>query len=124
MSGTDVHSVSLYPCSVAIPNYSIAPDGKISSCTLTFNDRRKIAEKFVIGKIKNGTMKLDQRAIKSMESFNILNMSGCKSCFAKWHCKGGCVYAKGFKWRSPMDPKQCEMIKFVLKEKLLWLMDR
>jgi radical SAM protein with 4Fe4S-binding SPASM domain len=120
LTGTDIHSVSLFPCSVPIPNYSVSPDGEISACTVSFNDDSQNRDIFKIGEIDNGNILIDSIAIKKVREFNILNISGCATCFAKWHCRGGCIYAKNGEWFNSLALERCEMVRNVVARKLLF----
>ena len=119
LAGTDIHSLSPFPCAVSAPNYSIAPNGTISACTITFNDQSKFANSFMIGSVKTGELCLNTKAINRMKGLHVLNMKGCRNCFAKWHCKGGCMYAKRNNQLGTLLLEHCEMIKTVVKKKLL-----
>ena len=59
LTGTDIHSVSMYPCGISAPNYSISPTGEISSCTLTFNDKNTYSKSYDIGKVDTNSLILD-----------------------------------------------------------------
>lgn len=120
LTGTDIHSVSPFPCSVPIPNYSISPEGVISACTISFNDKDVNAKIFEIGRINKGRMVINRDSINNVRKFNILNIVGCESCFAKWHCRGGCIYAKNGEWFAPLNQERCEMIRDVVVRKLLF----
>lgn len=118
MTGTDIHSVSAFPCSVPIPNYSVSPEGIISACTITFNSKDKFSKAFEIGRINEDGLILDEEALSEVRNFNVLKIPSCEKCFAKWHCKGGCIYSKKGEWFSSLDEKRCEMTKFIIVEKL------
>lgn len=123
LTGTDIHSISPFPCSVPIPNYSISPEGLISACTVSFNDKNANAKIFEIGDINNGKITINQNSIDKVRKFNVLNIIGCKNCFAKWHCRGGCIYAKNGKWFTTLGRKRCEMIRDVVFRKLLFVIN-
>lgn len=118
LTGTDIHSVSSFPCSVPVPNYSVAPNGKISACTTNFNDKNTIADIFNIGNVIKNGINLNTCAIESVRQFNIFNLSKCSQCFAKWHCRGGCIYSKKGDWTNTLHPRRCDMIKDVIAHKL------
>lgn len=118
LTGTDVNAIALYPCSLPHPNYSVSPNGRVSACTVTFNDKINKADNFIIGEIRKKGLELDAQAIESMRQFNVLNMDDCENCFAKWHCRGGCIYAKQGDWFSAMDYELCDSIRWIIKNKL------
>jgi len=119
LTGTDVHSVSPFPCSVPIPNYSVAPDGTVSACTITFNDSDELADVFKIGSVREQGIFLDNNAIDRVREFHILNIKECSKCFAKWHCRGGCIYAKHGDWFKSLPADRCKMVQNVVQEKLI-----
>ena len=122
LTGTDIHSVSPFPCSVPIPNYSISPEGEISACTISFNDNGSGRRRFRIGVVNSQGVVIDSSAINEVRRFNVLNIPGCSTCFAKWHCRGGCVYAKNGQWFTPLASTRCNMIRNILLGKLLYVM--
>jgi radical SAM protein with 4Fe4S-binding SPASM domain len=122
LTGTDVHSISSFPCSVPVPNYSVAPDGKISACTIAFNDPSERAELFQIGNLSNGRLVLDSERMLSVRKFNVLNMEGCSKCFAKWHCRGGCPYSRQREWPAPLNSERCGLVRTILAEKIYEMM--
>jgi len=117
LTGTNIHAISAFPCSVATPNYSIGPDGQISACTIAFNDNSELSRFFTIGKIENDGFVLDQAKIDTLRKIHVLNIPGCEDCFAKWHCRGQCPYSD----RPPEE--RCQMTREILKQKLLWLIE-
>ena len=119
LGGTDIHSISPFPCSVPAPNYSISPDGIISSCTTTFNDDSENVSDFTIGSVDGCSVNLNERAIANMGKFQVTNISGCSDCFAKWHCRGGCIYSKQGNWFSPLHSSVCSLIKSIIIQKIL-----
>jgi radical SAM protein with 4Fe4S-binding SPASM domain len=123
LTGTDIHSISPFPCSVPIPNYSVSPEGIISTCTISFNDNSPNARVFEIGRLSDGEIKIDASSLKRVRDFNVLNIPKCGSCIAKWHCRGGCVYAKNGKWFDSMLPIRCEMIREIVARKLLFIIN-
>jgi radical SAM protein with 4Fe4S-binding SPASM domain len=123
LTGTDIHSISPFPCSVPIPNYSISPEGVISACTISFNDNSLNAKVFEIGRLSDKEIKIDGSSLKRVRNFHVLNIPKCDSCIAKWHCRGGCVYAKNGKWFDSMFQTRCEMIREIVARKLLFIID-
>jgi len=124
LTGTDIHSVSPYPCSVPVPNYSVAPDGVVSACTISFNDDKENSETFKLGSISSGKLSLDEAKVKSMSQYNVLNLPECADCFAKWHCRGGCLYAKKGDWFGKLSEERCEMIRKVVAGKLMYIIKK
>lgn len=120
LTGTDIHSVSPFPCSVPIPNYSVSPSGRISACTISFNEISPHAKIFEIGNVSNGRICIRDTSIGNLAKFHVLNIPRCSDCYAKWHCRGGCIYAKGGKWFEPMSTERCKMVREIVARKLLF----
>jgi radical SAM protein with 4Fe4S-binding SPASM domain len=122
LTGTDVHSVSPFPCSLPVPNYSVGPDGAVSACTIAFNDSRSdAAGRYQIGRVTEEGLTLDAAAIEALRGLHVLSMPGCARCHAKWHCRGGCLYAKGPGWSQPLAAERCDLVRNVVARKLLAL---
>ncbi len=123
LGGTDIHSISPFPCSIPAPNYSISPNGAISSCTTTFNDNSEYVNDFRIGFVDNYAVNLDNKAISRMKKFNVQNIPECLNCFAKWHCRGGCIYSKQGNWFSPLRSSTCSLLRSIIVGKILTIID-
>lgn len=117
MTGTNIHAVSVFPCYVPMPNYSIDSHGRISSCTISFNYNDANSQEFIFGSISETEINISQKAIKKLRKFNVLNLNKCKNCFAKWHCRGGCPYSPVY------SNERCEMIRNIVREKVLFLIE-
>jgi radical SAM protein with 4Fe4S-binding SPASM domain len=118
LTGTDVHSVSPFPCSVPVPNYSVAANGTISACTIAFNDPSEHAKLFQIGNLSNDHLTLDSKRMLSVRRYSVLNMEGCSQCFAKWHCRGGCPYSRQREWPAPFNSERCSLMRTIIAEKV------
>jgi uncharacterized protein len=118
LTGTDVHSISPFPCSVPVPNYSVAPDGTISACTIAFNDPSEHAKLFQIGNLSNDRLTLNSEHMLSVRKYSVLNMEGCSQCFAKWHCRGGCPYSRQREWPAPLNSERCDLVRTIIAEKV------
>jgi radical SAM protein with 4Fe4S-binding SPASM domain len=121
LTGTNVHAISKYPCAVAAPNFSVSPTGRISACTIAFNDASAKSEPFGIGGAGDG-IRLDQEKIGKLQIYSVEHRSGCKNCHAKWHCRGGCPYA----FENGMaagDPERCDLVRKVIADKLMWIIE-
>jgi radical SAM protein with 4Fe4S-binding SPASM domain len=123
LGGTDVHSISPFPCSVPIPNYSVSPDGTISSCTTAFNDSSDAVDDFRIGVVTESGASVDHGLIKKMHQFQVTNIPACSNCFIKWHCRGGCIYSKQGDWFSPLPAEICSLFRTIVMRKILTIID-
>ena len=119
LTGTDIHSISPFPCSVPIPNYSVSPEGVISACTVSFNDNNSFADDFEIGRILKNRVKINRDSLDKVRKFHVLNIPDCNDCFAKWHCRGGCPYAKRGEYFTSLSSERCDMIRKIVALKLM-----
>lgn len=119
LTGTDIHSISPFPCSVPIPNYSVSPEGIISACTVSFNDNDSFAKDFEIGRILKNGVRINRNSLNRVRRFHVFNIPGCSDCFAKWHCRGGCPYSKRGEYFTPLSSKRCTMIRKIVALKLM-----
>ncbi|NDK08532.1 SPASM domain-containing protein [Candidatus Gracilibacteria bacterium] len=120
LTGTDIHSISNHPCGVSVPNFSISPNGIISSCTLSFNNN-DTPSYFDIGRLENGTFILNELKVKNLQALSVLGMEQCNDCFGKWHCRGGCMYANKLEWLGDINPQRCDMIRKIIADKILFI---
>lgn len=119
LTGTDIHSISPFPCSVPIPNYSVSPEGVISACTVSFNDYNSFADDFEIGRILENRVEINKDSLDKVRKFHVLNIPDCNDCFAKWHCRGGCPYAKRGEYFTSLSSERCDMIRKIVALKLM-----
>jgi radical SAM protein with 4Fe4S-binding SPASM domain len=73
--------------SVAVPNWTILSDGRITSCT-----RDSFPEVFTFGQYNAETKRIefDSQKLSMLKSMNVFNFEECTDCFAKYNCAGDC----------------------------------
>lgn len=72
---------------VGIPNWTITPEGRITSCT-----RDNLPKVFSFGEYDKETKKIiiDEEKIGQIRKMNIFNYPECTDCFCKYNCAGDC----------------------------------
>lgn len=78
---------TVFCLSVAVPNWTILTDGRITSCT-----RDSFPEHFTFGKYdeETQTLKIDEEKVCKLRKMNVFNYTECFDCFAKYNCAGDC----------------------------------
>lgn len=73
--------------SVAVPNWTILTDGRITSCT-----RDSFPEHFTFGVFDENSKSIviNQEKIEHLRQINVFNNPECADCFAKYNCAGDC----------------------------------
>ena len=91
---------------VAVPNWTVAVDGKIYCC-----ERDDAPEDFLLGKFDfdSGQFVLFPEKIKEIRRMNVFSYPECADCFCKYHCAGDCPD------RRLAEHRSCEEIRSVGK---------
>lgn len=73
--------------SVAVPNWTILSDGRITSCT-----RDSFPEVFTFGRYNKETkqLEIDNEKLLKLRKMNVFEYEECDNCFAKYNCAGDC----------------------------------
>jgi uncharacterized protein len=80
--------VSFCPVGQDVP--IVSPDGTIAACYLLSRDWQAKGFDLQLGKVEDGSVCLDERAVDRVRTMNVWNKPACAGCFCKWHCAGGC----------------------------------
>ena len=70
--------------------FCITPNADIVSCHRISSDKENFFELFKYGKVTIG-IKINHQAINDILEISERKSKWCSSCFAKWHCAGGCT---------------------------------
>ena len=84
---------SEYCDAVSTPNWIVTIDGRINAC---MRDSHEASAAFDIGYYDKERQQivLNKEKIERLKRFNIEELQGCKGCFAKYLCGGGCPYMR------------------------------
>lgn len=90
-ASADISARRVSFCPVGSDAAIVSPDGSITTCYLLEQDWQAKGLNLRLGQINDdGTVSLDIAAINGARALNVLNKPTCSSCYAKWHCAGGC----------------------------------
>lgn len=70
--------------------FCVTPTSDIVSCHRVSSDREEFFESFRYGKVTNNGIDIDATSIQSVLEISDKKIENCSTCFAKWHCAGGC----------------------------------
>lgn len=101
---------------------SIAPDGTLTACSRVATTGDKYFNYFTFGKVVKNKLEIDEQRYRQLMNVRADNIVECKSCFAKFHCAGGCMLA-----RLSYNPSQmamyCNFTRVMLKKSLTYELD-
>ncbi|MCB8945646.1 MAG: radical SAM protein [Ardenticatenaceae bacterium] len=89
----DIDNQRITFCPVAQDVVIVSPDGRLSACYLLPEEWQAKGLDLDIGRIHHDrcqTIEIDRIAVERVRQHNVLNKPLCQTCFAKWHCAGGC----------------------------------
>lgn len=66
------------------------PEGTITVCHRFSSPLERQYNDVLYGCVKNGKVEVDDEKFKTLISHDIHHNVKCRTCFAKWHCGGGC----------------------------------
>jgi len=79
-------------CGAANGNFSITPDGCITSCYEVTDASNPRSDRFFFGRIgADGQVIIDEEKRRRLFSLTVDQLEYCADCFAKWHCAGECA---------------------------------
>jgi uncharacterized protein len=80
------------PCGVADDSFVVCPDGLVTVCYNASHRGSPHAGAYAIGEVDviGKTVRIDQTKLEKVRTYGVENIPRCRSCFAKWHCSGGC----------------------------------
>lgn len=101
--------------------FCITPTGKIVSCHRVSSEKDSFFDNFLYGAVTN-KIEINDNLEHDVLSKNNENLIDCSTCFAKWHCAGGCP-SNRFLFSEKQKEDNCnftrEMIKKLLEIKLI-----
>ncbi len=124
-SGCRIENLSSSFCGVSMDNFSVTPDGYITTCyEVTTRDDPK-AETFFIGRIgADGQLIIDETKRRFLHSLTVDKLDFCRNCFAKWHCAGECAAKLGHEdYTGKRGHDRCELNRQLVKSRLIGLIE-
>ena len=95
-SGCQIQTLTSSFCGVSCDNFSVTPDGHITTCFEVTSKSDPKSETFFIGRIgDDGNLEIDEKKRRFLHSLTVDKLDFCKDCFAKWHCAGECAAKLG-----------------------------
>ena len=124
-SGCKIESLTDSFCGVSCDNFSVTPDGFITTCYEVVSKDDPKAETFYIGRFgKDGRMRINEKKRKFLHSLSVDNLDYCQDCYAKWHCAGECVAKIGhMDYKGDRGHDRCELNRQIIKNRLLSLVE-
>lgn len=122
-SGARVEDIIKVFCGAAGKNFSITPEGYVTSCHEVSEKSDSRSRTFFFGMFekKRQKFKFDYKKLNNLKERTVDNLSCCSGCYCKWHCAGGCL-AKSLPANGNLfEPKQSqciinrEIVKFHIK---------
>ncbi len=117
--------VSNHCCSVARGACVITCDGFVSQCCRAETRDTPGTEKFLIGRVnvQAGRVEIDEGRASAMCYRDVDGIPGCKFCFAKWDCGGGCRLFHKQPIRGESNGYLCRITREMLLSSILDLVD-
>jgi len=91
--------------------------GQLTTCSEVIDDQTEEWPLFHLGHIdKHNQLHLDEKKLSHFQHRIVSNMEACKSCFARYICRGGCTHKA---WAitgdifSP-DPQHCQFMRTII----------
>jgi len=98
--------------------FCVLPDGNISSCSRVTRDEDDLASMFLIGKIDESGVVIDNEKVNKLRYLNVMCYPQCQDCFARWYCAGGCHNTRMLN-SGEMPNEHCLLVQQFLWTKLL-----
>lgn len=100
------HETKNYSCAGGVNLFAIIDNGNIFSCEhLAFH------EKYRIGNITSG---IDKETLSEMQPQNVNEIAGCKECWVRYLCAGGCFSEKILtgRYTKTLSEDECKLKRF------------
>ena len=120
LAGTEIEALGLNSCGLSVPSLVISPNLMISGCTRIINELNENSSRAFYGNFITSKPKFNREKVKELQKERFDLSEECKTCFAKWHCNGGCPLERNIKTNKQPD-EYCEIIREIVKFKLLEL---
>jgi len=90
-SGSHVDMLHNTFCGVSMDNFSVTPDGWLTTCYEVTDASDPRSQTFFFGRIDgDGRLQMVDEKRQFLNSLRVENLPFCSDCFGKWHCAGEC----------------------------------
>lgn len=105
-SGADLTRCDVSPCPVARDGFVVQPEGSVAACYLPPERWRSADLELTWGRLApDGGLEIDGPRLAAVRGLVAGADGGCRSCFCRWHCAGGCRVSRPSGPRRPdRDP--------------------
>lgn len=100
----------------------VTPDGYLTACSRIATDGDNFFSDFIFGQITENGVTYDSDKYQEIAQIRADNFEECHSCFAKYHCGGGCMLAR-LAYSPEMMGAHCDFTRRILKHKILHELD-
>jgi uncharacterized protein len=120
-SGCRIESLTSTFCGATRDNFSVTPDGYVTTCYEVTSKNDPKSEIMFIGRINdNGDLEIDAGKRKFLHSLSVNNIEYCRDCFAKWHCGGECIAKLGHTdYSGPRGHDRCQLNRHLIMSRLV-----
>lgn len=103
---------------------TLTPDGEISVCSRIGAPADVGYSESIYGKVNlDGSVDIDRKKFDHLIGLNVYHYPKCASCWAKWHCAGGCMVHK-HTYNEAIREEICLYIRNFCKRMLLRNLDK
>lgn len=124
-SGAQIENLTSSFCGVSNDNFSVTPDGYITTCFEVTSRDDPRAETFFIGRIDEaGRLDVDEQKRAYLHGLKVHNLDYCNDCFAKWHCAGECATKLGHTdYTGPRGHERCALNRQLVAHRIRQLVE-
>jgi len=101
---------------------SIAPDGTLTACSRVAAPGDSFFSDFTFGKVDKEGVRIDTVRYREIMDVRADNIAVCRSCFARYHCGGGCMLAR-LSYDNGQMEEYCNFTRAMLLNTLMYELD-
>jgi uncharacterized protein len=112
-------------CGVSGNNFSVTPDGHLTTCYEVTDTSDRRSQTFFFGKInEQGTIIIDEEKRQFLIGLTVEKLDYCQDCFAKWHCAGECAAKlEHGDYRGARGNERCQLNRLLIASRLQRLVE-